>query len=234
MNATGARDPIGDIIISSRPYAEYREQFALSTERILTGPVLDCPGGASDFAATVRSLGGTAISVDPSYRMDAPRLATAIDDGLARVRQWTAAQPDRFDLDASGQWTHVERWADAAGVFLRDYRRDRAEGTGHYRAASLPVLPFPSDSFSLAVSGFLLFTYPRHFDRAAHLTALCELCRVAREVRLHPLNDSAGVAYPALGSLLRDLGRRGIEAELLPVRGQSDRRDDRTLRLTRG
>ncbi|MGW1977662.1 hypothetical protein [Streptomyces sp. NPDC001889] len=233
MSSTPGASAIGDIVITARPATDCVAQFALSTDDLLAGPVLDCPGGASDFAATVRTLGGTAVSADPVYSHSPSDLARAVERDLARVRAWTASQPDRFPLDGAGQWTHAHRWNTAATTFLDDFRRDRAATSGDYRALSLPRLPFPDDSFTLAVSGFLLFTYPRHFDVAFHLTAIRELVRVAADVRVHPLNDSARNPYPALPRLLRHLAEAGITSELLTVQGQSDSRDNLTLKLTR-
>ncbi|GLF99600.1 hypothetical protein [Streptomyces yaizuensis] len=233
MNTVPSVTAIGDIIISARPFPDYTTQFALTTDDLLAGPVLDCPGGASDFAATVRALGGTAVSADPAYHQSPSLLARMVDRDLARVRQWTASQPERFPLDESGQWIHAQRWSAAATSFLDDFRRDRAEGTGHYRALPLPSLPFADNTFALAVSGFLLFTYPGHFDFAFHLAALGELTRIATEVRVHPLNDSAQTPCPALPRLRHHLSEAGIDSEILTVQGQSDSRDNLTLRLTR-
>jgi hypothetical protein len=224
---------IGDIVISARPFADYVAQFALSDPMIRNGRVLDCPGGASDFAATVRDMGGQATSIDPCYADGVAELAQRITTDLTRVLTWTAAQPDRFPMDEHGVWCHAHAWRAAADTFLADIQRDRDQNTRHYQPAALPCLPFPDDSFTLAVSGFLLFTYPRHFDVDIHLRALRELLRVAKEVRVHPLNDSAGNPYPMLETVLGHLAADGIRADLIAVRGQSDTRDTHTLRLTR-
>ena len=58
---------------------------------------------------------------------------------------------------------------------------DRDEATGHYVSALLPTLPFPDRTFALATSGFLLFTYPDHFDQAFHLGALREPREVSKD-----------------------------------------------------
>jgi hypothetical protein len=216
---------IGEIVISARPFADYAAQFALSDNVLRNGRILDCPGGASDFAATVRSFGGQATSVDPCYAYDISELAQRITADLTRVLDWTAAQPDRFPMDEQGVWCHASAWRDTAEAFLADIQRDRSHNTRHYQPAALPDLPFPNDSFTLAVSGFLLFTYPRYFDVGFHLRALRELLRVAREVRPHPLNDSAGNPCPMLETVLGHLTAEGIQAELMTVSGQSDPRD---------
>ncbi|MFB9906907.1 hypothetical protein [Allokutzneria oryzae] len=234
VTAPGERTTVGPVLISARPYANYLTQFALTDADLLAGPVLDCPGGASDFAAEVRARGGQAVSVDPSYGLEAAELTAAIDAGRERVSTWTRTQPDRYSFDENGVWEHAPVWEATARRFLDDLARDRAEGTGHYRDALLPELPFADDSFALAVSGFLLFTYADQFDNAFHLAAVRELLRVAAEVRLHPLSDSSGVPYPDLDTLLGILSAEGVTARVLVVPGTSDPRENRTLVLTRG
>lgn len=224
---------IGDIIISARPFSDYLAQFALTEGDLLNGAILDCPGGASDFAAKIRVMGGTAVSVDPWYQQSHRALMQRINQDLERVKQWTASQPDRFPLDENGVWHDFHIWQSTAHAFLADIKRDRNEDTGYYLSATLPKLPFPEQRFALAVSGFLLFTYPQHFDLAFHRQAIHELLRVAREVRLHPLNDSAQNPYPELSNLLEQLDSDGIVAEFLTVPGQSDVRDTQTLCLKR-
>jgi hypothetical protein len=228
-----ASPAIGDILISARPFADYTAQFALSDKDLANGPVLDCPGGASDFAATLRRQGGHAISVDCCYVDSATDMAERVQAELERVVAWTGSQPDRFPLDDQGTWLHAPAWRASAATFLTDYAADRRHHTGYYHQASLPDLPFPDRTFSLALSGFLLFTYPDHFDPDFHLRAIDELLRVADEVRIHPLNDSSGLLYPHLDALLAELRARDVHCDLLEVHGQSDARDTRTLRLTR-
>jgi hypothetical protein len=229
----GTAHAIGDIVISARPFADYVAQFDLSDVMLRNGRVLDCPGGGSDFAATVRNMGGQATSIDPCYAMSTAGLARRITTDLTRVLAWTAAQPDRFPMDDHGVWCHAPAWRAAADTFLADFQQDRGQDTRHYQPAALPCLPFPDDSFTLAVSGLLLFTYPRHFDVDMHLRAIRELLRVAREVRVHPLNDSGGNPSPILETVLEHLAVDGVRADLIAVPGQSDPRDTHTLRLTR-
>ncbi|NED06917.1 hypothetical protein G3I55_35315 [Streptomyces sp. SID6648] len=173
------------------------------------------------------------MSVDPCYLSPPDELAVRVEAELDRVERWTASQPDRFPLDPHGIWEQMPAWRSSAARFLTDYGEDRRNATGHYMRASLPRLPFADGTFSLALSGFLLFTYPDRFDEEFHLRALTELLRVATDVRLHPLNDSSGSPYRHLDGLLARLRPQGVTGELLPVAGRSDRRDDLTLRLTR-
>ncbi|SDM47251.1 class I SAM-dependent methyltransferase [Allokutzneria albata] len=226
-----SRSLVGPVLISSRTFGNYLSQFALTESDLLAGPVLDCPGGASDFAAELRSRGGRVVSVDPSYDLSVTALTERIDAGRAQVTEWARTQPERFSFDENGVWEHSPVWEGSARRFLADFTRDSAEGTGHYRAALLPNLPFADNSFALAVSGFLLFTYADQFDYAFHLAAVRELLRVASEVRLHPLNDSSAAPYQDLDRLLGDLD--GVSARVLTVRGTTDPQENRTLVLTR-
>ncbi|MFE9663960.1 hypothetical protein [Streptomyces sp. NPDC005955] len=224
---------MGDVLISSRPHAQYLAQFALTDTDLRIGPVLDCPGGASDFTATLRGRGIAATAVDPCYGLRPAELALVLEAEHRRVVAWTSAQPGRFPLTPDGVWEQAPSWRRTSARFLADYTADRREGTGRYLAAGLPALPFPDHHFALAVSGFLLFTYPEHFDTAFHLAAVTELLRVARQVRLHPLNSTDGTPYPGLDHLLRTLhgSHPGLRHRIVPVTGQSDHRDDRTLIL---
>ncbi|MCP3802983.1 hypothetical protein NLX83_27285 [Allokutzneria sp. A3M-2-11 16] len=224
-----SRSLVGPVLISSRTFGNYLDQFAVTEAELLAGLVLDCPGGASEFAAELRARGGRAVSVDPSYELPVDTLAERIDAGRTQATEWARTQPDRFFFDENGVWEHSPVWERSARTFLADFARDKAEGTGHYRAALLPELPFADDSFALAVSGFLLFTYADQFDYAFHLAAVRELLRVATEVRLHPLNDSSGAPYEDLERLLADLD--GVSARVLTVPGTTDPGENQTLVL---
>ncbi|MGC0420899.1 hypothetical protein [Embleya sp. AB8] len=229
----GPIGPIGPVLVSSRTIEEYRAHFVLTDAELTAGPILDCPGGASEFGAAVRAAGGSCTSVDPRYTMAADDLARIVDDEHERVVEWIARQPDRFRFDADGTWERATPWRRAADTFLADYRRDRAAGTGHYLAATLPELPFEDRRFALVVSGFLLFTYADLFDEEFHTAAVLELVRVCSgEVRLHPLNDTRGRRYPHLPALLDTLRARGVGVRLCPVRSTILPNDDRTLILT--
>lgn len=223
----------GEILVSSRSFKEYCEHFALGENELQSGKILDCPGGATDFGASVRELGGSAVSVDPRYEMRLPEFERLIGRETLRVSEWVRRQPDRFGLTPGTPWPLERRWRDAADRFLADYRQCRTAGTDHYVAASLPVLPFPDREFTLVLSGFLLFSYGERFDFTFHLEAVRELLRVCNgQVRLHPLNESSGRRYPHLEKLLDVLAHEGVASQFVRVTSSSDARDDKTLILT--
>jgi hypothetical protein len=75
----------------------------------------------------------------------------------------------------------------AMKAFLDDFPAGLVEG--RYLNSELPTLPFPDDSFDLALCSHLLFLYSQQLDEEFHHSSLLELCRVAKEVRVFPRAD---------------------------------------------
>lgn len=209
-------EPIGDVVITPRPLSDYRNMFLLDDHDLLGGPILDCPGGASPFGAQVRSRGGTVTSVDPVYDQLPQALAAHIRADLDRTAAWVAAHPTNFSWSYLGSPEAVQRAFEvSADLFAADYAPDGQR----YVAAQLPRLPFGDRRFRLALSGFLLFTYPDRFDLGWHVASLLELVRVTTgEVRAYPLVDTVGQRYPWLDEVRGALAGQGVESELRAAR----------------
>jgi hypothetical protein len=206
---------LGDIIVSSRPYDEYRAMFGLTDAEILAGPVLDCPGGAGAFAAGVRARGGRAVSADPAYALPPGELVAEVEAGFARGLRYLDENRDSY------VWTFFSSVEDLEArrmAALREFAEDFRGEDERYRAAALPDLPIADGAFRLVLSGYLLFAYPDHLDDPAQEAGLRELLRVAREeVRVYPLIDTAYVRHPAIDALRRRLGADGVESEVRTV-----------------
>ena len=224
----GARG-LGEIIVSSRPYDEYRAMFGLTDREILAGPVLDCPGGAGPFGAAVRALGGDAVSADPAYAVPRGELLAQARAGLERGIRYLEENRDSYVWTFFSSVDDLRRRREAA----LDHFADDFTGPGaRYAAAALPRLPLPDGAVRLALSGYLLFAYPDHLDEADHERALRELLRVAREeVRVFPLIDTAYVRHPAVDALRRRLGADGVESEVRRVEYEFQRGGDEVLIL---
>jgi hypothetical protein len=209
-------EPIGDVVITPRPLSDYRNMFLLDDHDLLAGPILDCPGGASPFGVQVRARGGVVTSVDPIYQQ-APQVVIARTRAdLDRTAAWVAAHPTNFDWSYLGSPQAVQRAFEvSAELFATDYTPDGQR----YVAAELPRLPFGDRRFRLALSGFLLFAYPDRFDLDWHVASLLELVRVtAGEVRVYPLVDTVGRAYPWLDEVRGALAERAVHSELRAAR----------------
>jgi hypothetical protein len=208
--------PIGEIVVTPRSLSDYRDMFLLQDDDLLGGPILDCPGGASPFAAQVRARGGTVVSVDPEYHRPLRELVERVRADLERTAAWMAANPGNFDWTYLGSPRAVTRAFElAAELFATDYAR----GGSRYVAAALPDLPFPDRRFRLTVSSHLLFSYPAHLDFDAHVAGLLELVRVtAGEVRVYPLVDTVGRPYPRLAEVRAALAGQGVGSEVRTAR----------------
>lgn len=209
-------DGIGEMLVTSRSFDEYRAMFALSPDD-LTRRILDCPGGAAGFTSEANSRGGDVTACDVVYSKN------TVDD-LAAV---AVAETDRGNeyvrAHSKGYvWKHFtdpgeHRYARQQSVqnFAADIRRrpDR------YVGGRLPLLPFADSSFDLVLSSHLLFSYTDRFDDAFHVDAIAELMRVARdELRIFPLvSVGASMLHAGLGSILGDLSVHGIEGRIVEV-----------------
>jgi methyltransferase family protein len=197
-------DNVGDYLISSRSFDEYRAMFALSGSD-LSGSVLDCPGGASSFTALANRAGAAATAADPVYAQPRDSLAKLVMAEVQRGSTHTTAGADRYVWDFYGDpGGHAKVRRASAGAFSRDLIAHPAR----YVPASLPGLPFPDRQFDLVLSSHFLFTYADRLDLEFHRAAMRELYRVARrEVRVFPLLEQGGRRVPALLSeLLATLG----------------------------
>ncbi len=193
---------IGELLFSSRAFDEYVAMFAL-TDADLAGRVLDCPGGAANFAAVAG-----AVACDPAYTADAATLAARAQADRARASEYVAAHPDEYEWSFFADPTDYRCRRRAAGA---RFVRDLIENPERYVAASLPDLPFPDGAFDLVVSSHLLFSWADRLDLDFHEAAVAEMVRVCTgTVRVYP--TFAMGAGPALdhAPLAARLAGRGI------------------------
>jgi len=100
-------------------------------------------------------------------------------------------------------------------AFLADY--DAGKRNGRYVDEELPALPFPDESFDLAVCSHFLFLYSEHLPEVFHRSSILELCRVAAEVRIFPLIALGGGPSPHLPRIVDELtGICEISIETVP------------------
>jgi len=186
-----------------RTFEEYAAMFDLEPGAPSDRRVLDCPSGVGSFVGTARERGVPVVGADPLYGRPRDDIATtAREDCEATVEQLHETR-DLFAWDwygdIDGRADHLRR---AHRRFLADYP------AGPYVAAGLPDLPFPDDSFDLALSANLLFLYDDRLDAAFHTAALRELARVADEVRVFPLasldTERSAFVEPSVTALRAD------------------------------
>ena len=116
-------------------------------------------------------------------------------------------------------------------LFLVDYDRGKAEG--RYVAAELPELPFEDGSFDLAVCSHFLFLYSEQLGQPFHHTAIKELCRVSREVRIFPLLALGGVGSSYVAPIADAFRQQGYRVLIERVPYEFQRGANKMMRITR-
>ncbi|PKO19802.1 hypothetical protein CVU37_02075 [candidate division BRC1 bacterium HGW-BRC1-1] len=206
-----------ETIITSRPYREYCDMFALTTGDLHDRRILDCGAGGSSFCAEGRALGMDITAADPHYDLAGEQMAELARAGMDRANRFITENIRNYT------WRY---FADMA-----DYNRTRTESThkfidhyqqpashGMYVAAGLPELPFEDGEFDLSLCGHFLFTYADRLDFDFHEAALRELVRVSRDqVRVFPLLDRESHACEFVKDLRDALLGDGIHSAVMSV-----------------
>jgi hypothetical protein len=222
---------LDQVVPWGRSFDEYRRMFALTDDN-LGLKIVGCGDGPASFNAEATRLGSSVISCDPIYRYDADqlreRIASTYDDILEQTRQnagefvWSAIR----SVDELGQ----VRMA-AMNEFLDDYPAGRTEG--RYIDAELPSLPFADSSFDLALCSQFLFLYTTQLGEAFHQSAIREMCRVAREVRIFPLLALGSTPSPLVDRVVEQLYGRGFNVSIDEVPYEFQRGGNKMMRIRR-
>lgn len=205
-----------------RSFDEYRRMFALS-ELDLQSRILGCADGPAGFNAEASWRGAAVVSCDPLYGADTRQIRQRIEATFDEMLDQTRRNADEFVWDTI---TSVHELAvlrtSAMETFLADY--DEGRIAGRYVEGELPALPFPDQSFDLALCSHFLFLYSDQLGEAFHLDAVHELRRVAREVRIFPLLALGRRPSPYVETIVANVGISGgdVSIEAVPyefVRG---------------
>jgi hypothetical protein len=215
-----------------RSFDEYRRMFAL-TDDDLRLRMLGCGDGPASFNAEATRRGAHVISCDPIYRYDTEQLRQRIAATSGDILEQTRENADEFVWTTITSVDELGRVRMAAmNGFLDDYAAGK--GQGRYIDAELPTLPFADVSFDLALSSHFLFLYTAQLGEAFHRTAILEMCRVAREVRMFPLLALGAVPSPLVELLAGELSGEGFIVSIEDVAYEFQRGGNQMMRIRRG
>lgn len=217
------------VIPWGRSMLEYVKMFDLTLDDLqLT--ILDCAGGPASFNAEMTRQGYKVISCDPVYQFTADEIAQRIQDVYQTVVEGTRANLDSFvwqDIQSPDELGQI-RMA-AMQQFLADF--PPGFKAGRYLKDGLPVLPFNTHQFDLALCSHFLFTYSDQLSAEFHLASILELSRVAKEVRLFPLLNLSGEVSPFLEPVMDELPARGYGVEIRQVSYEFQKGGNQMLRV---
>lgn len=212
-----------------RCFEEYRDMFAL-TKDDLEKRILGCGDGPSSFNCTVTQHGGEVVSFDPIYEASEQELHARIDATFDNLMEQVHENRDRFvwrnlrDVEDLGRVRNQ-----AMHTFLADFERGKTEG--RYLAEELPETPFADDSFDLALCSHFLFHYGEHLSLDFHRASIEEMLRVAREVRIFPLQELSGRPSQHVPEICAEFEARGYDVEVREVGYELHRGSHRLLIL---
>jgi len=198
-----------------RSFAEYCAMFTLD-EQDLQKSIIGVGDGPASFNALLTEQGGSIISADPVYAFSSEqirqRIAEIFDDMLLQVSN----NASQLRLDKFGSAKALgEARMQAMNRFLLDF--DTGKQQGRYLNVELPVLPFTTHQFDLALCSHLLFLYSEQLDLDLHIKAVLELCRVAKEVRMFPLLDLSHQLSAHLKPVMQAIEQAGFIATIEEV-----------------
>ena len=220
------------IVPWGRSFDEYVAMFGLGSED-LEKHILGCGDGPASFNAAVRKRGKRAWSVDPLYVASARQIRQRIDEAYSAILDQLVANQASYVWTTIASPEHLGRIRrEAMAEFLDDYEQGTTEG--RYLPWELPELPFSDRQFDLCLCSHLLFTYSEHLSAGFHETAMLEMCRVAREVRVFPLLGMSGHPSPHLESVCESLSRHGYAWDIVAVDYEFQRGGNRMLRAGAG
>jgi hypothetical protein len=201
--------------------------FSLS-ENDLRKSILGCGDGPAAFNYEATRRGIQVVSTDPIYRFSAEEIQTRINESAPIVAKQLRENPNEF------LWRHfpnvesvIEARLSAMQLFITDYQSGTAEG--RYIEASLPKLPFRNHEFDLSLCSHFLFLYSQQLDLDFHLSAINELCRVSREVRIFPLMELGSVPSRHLDNVVSSLRTSGHDVRRIKVGYEFQRGADEML-----
>lgn len=208
------RTSIGDMLVTARPLDEYLAAFALPSYEIVGKRILDCPGGASSFAAEASAAGAKVTAIDPIYGQDLESLVELVRSETRRGNDYARQNVSHYRWEFyRDPEDHLRRRLAAIDSFHEDVRVNPER----YVTAALPDLPYDDDAFDLALSSYLLFIYDDRLDAGFHIAALDEMLRLAAEVRVFPIVALDGHRSALVAPVLRHLERRGVSATIEEV-----------------
>lgn len=178
---------LDSVVPWGRNIDEYRMMFLL-TDDDMKKRIAGFGDGPAAFNFEAKKSGCSVISFDPIYQFSKQQLKTRIEEVRVTVMKQMADNKDNY------VWTKIKSLAELENIrmtamneFLNDYESGKSEGRYIYH--ELPErLDFDDDTFDIGLSSHFLLLYTS-LGYEFHISAIDEMLRVCKEVRIFPLCD---------------------------------------------
>ena len=223
---------LNSIVPWGRNLSEYVDMFNLTNDELKKSKILGCGDGPASFNAEVTALGGSVVSIDPTYQFSTEQIAGRIDEVALEVMAEVRKKQEDFVWKniANPDALYTMRMS-AMQIFLADFKSGKEEG--RYRYEMLPKLSFDEAQFDLALSSHFLFLYSEHLGEQFHIKAIDEMLRVAREVRIFPLVTLSGEVSAHLVPVMTHLKAKGYSCEVVKTAYEFQKGGDEMLVVTK-
>ncbi len=223
---------INQVVPWGRGYDEYLRYFSLG-ESELSGRILDCAGGPSDFTAEMNRRGHHVVAADPLYAFSQAEIARRIDETRPVVMEQAERNVAYFVWDEIGS---VEALGKIRSETMNRFLADLPAGlaAGRYLPEALPNLSLPDDSYDLALCSHYLFLYSEQADLETHWSAVREMLRIAKEARFFPVISLRGQRSPHLDPIIERCREQGWKTTVEKVAYEFQRGGNEMLRVVRG
>ncbi len=210
---------------------EYRKMFAL-TDADLQAQIVGCSDGPASFNAEMRQRGHQVVSVDPIYQFSVDQIRERIDTTRREVMEQVRQNLNGFVWHMIPSPDALEQIRlDAMNVFLDEFEQGKEDG--RYITGELPDLDFADDAFDLALCSHFLFLYSDQLTLDFHRQSIHELCRVAWDVRIFPLQNLAAQPSPYVQPIMDEFTDAGYNVDIQQVNYEFQRGAHSMLRITR-
>ena len=221
---------LNEVIPLGRRASEYIAMFGLTNgEQRLK--ILDCGGGPSSFNAEMNQLGCRIVSVDPLYRFSKEKIRMRFEKTFEDIMTQTEKNKQDFVWEIIKSPDHLrETRKSATEIFLEDFEHGKIEN--RYIDDELPGLSFGNKEFDIALSSHFLFLYSHILDLNFHTKAITEMLRVAKEVRIFPLQDLSVKRSIHLDRLIEQFSKDGFRVEVVNACYEFQKGSNEYLRIS--
>ncbi|MFD1629955.1 hypothetical protein [Pseudopedobacter beijingensis] len=190
---------LSGVVPWGRTFEEYRQMFLLS-EKDLNKQIVSFGDGPASFNAQLTKQGKKVISLDPIYQFTRDEIEKRIEETSTEIVEQMRLNASNFNWQSIKNIEELKQLRlGAMSIFLQDFEQGKTEK--RYINHGLPtVTAFENQFFDLGLSSHFLLLYD-HLGLDFHISAIVEMLRISKEVRIFPILNLNAQKTPLLQDL---------------------------------